>query len=387
MEIGFINYIYATAGLTYLIFIILQRNFSARDIAVSVLPLSLLFFRSRDVYFPLLSLISILQAFVFIKRRTPFTASKYFLYSFLFLLCGSMVLDGIYKEALFITLILKALISDQDLEIDTTSILHSNMLITLSALMNYHGFENMVVSLMVFGAFALACIRGALDNRIKTPVYLGSIFILFASTSPLYAVAIFIYVLTLNSISTSKNKADQLLLIAAACIPLIDGSIFQSVVPLIGSKWIAVATAVIAALSISLFIEYTKMESSLKIRAKHIFLFLLFIALGCFNSIWELTPPHINLPIPMLTGILFIALNGFYIKASKKTKIGSTITAMEFSSKNVRQKKESSKGPNENVYINVLFVDDILSKTKTGSLMLVIMISISITILIYRWLA
>ncbi len=389
MNISLIDYIFIISGLIYVLFIIIQKRFRISSLVVSMLPLSLIFFRSRDIYFPILSLISVLQAFFFIKKRTPSTASKYFLYSFLFLLCGSAVTSSIYKEMFIIIIAIKALFSDQTLEIDNTDIFHSNMLITLSALLNLQGPNSKALHLIVLGIIALACFRSIFDSRLKAPIYISSIFILLATTHPVYAGCIFIYALIFHSISEPKDRTDQILILTASCLPFLDNTLFQIVTPFIHLKWVLPSLAVLTAISFSFYIENVEVNKRYKIRFGKLFLVIFpLIVLSSFNIIWSPNLPTLNMPIPLIACIVLILFNGLYLKVSQRIKIGTLLPSI--TSIKARKTGGTRKGAERSLdsfYINYSYLDNIISKSGTGTLLLMLMISLMVAVACYRWLA
>jgi len=94
------------------------------------------------------------------------------------------------------------------------------------------------------------------------------------------------------------------------------------------------------------------------------------------------------MPIPLIACIVLILFNGLYLKVSQRIKIGTLLPSI--TSIKARKTGGTRKGAERSLdsfYINYSYLDNIISKSGTGTLLLMLMISLMVAVACYRWLA
>ena len=227
------------AVFAFIVAILLTGKFNLVKMALSALTLVSMILVPSSTAMLVLSLISIIQAWVFVKSGQRYTAYKYFFYSFLLVFMNIPVIAGDYKLILLSIFTIKTLLSSYSDEISdgSTFVLNAGLLAGIALNLQPIDKNITVISVMLFIAMILSLLRSIFDRSIKTPLYILPLFIIVSSLSDSTTVLMtVIYTLLASVIYILKNNKVSFSFLCLFAIPFIDNSVMHSTVRALASS-------------------------------------------------------------------------------------------------------------------------------------------------------
>ena len=385
-------YIPAIASIIYLVAMYLSKRIKVTDIVLTVMLIPTMFITHKELYFTTLSVVSIIQAIILAKDKNPVISSKYIIYSMCFITCGSPLMKGIEVQFLISLLSIKTLFACYEQETENRTIFYSNLLIIFSIVTQYtHQISN-ELTMLVIASLILSSVLMMLNERIKNPIHLLPFFLILSINNPFYTTAIYLYTILVSLLTRTKETTNAIILTAILLLVFIDDFVFYKLISETAPANLAWITTVLTSICVSLYLEkITKKEIKNRVTYAPVIYFILSLStLGYFIILdgWSM-----NSPIPLISAIPLILLNGFYFKIVSRLKIQQFIPwAIKKAKVTTKSKAKNKISKNKSTWPLINFIkiipnkiDKSLLEINTSTIFGVILLAIITTLVFMRW--
>ncbi|MEI6079067.1 MAG: hypothetical protein WCQ53_00315 [bacterium] len=324
------------AVFAFIVAILLTGKFNLVKMVLSALTLVSMILVPSSTAMLVLALISIIQAWVFVRNGQHNTAYKYFFYSFLLVFMNIPVIAGDYKLILLSIFTIKALISSYNDEISdgSTFVLNTGLLAGIALNLQPIDKNIPVVSIMLILAMTLSLLRSIFDRSVKTPLYILPLFIIASSLSDSTTVLMtVIYTLLASLIYILKSNKVSFSFLCLFAIPFIDNSVMHSTVRALASSARTIETTyiywTIGVLSIIAVLKFYEQNlvpafKTFKYRQTGEILSAIAVSVGSGLSNYRL-----SFPVPLACAIPLLFLEARYSRLVTRAPLYSLYSKIE----------------------------------------------------------